>query len=85
MINPEEGKVKIGVFEFTGCAGDALTILHSEDQLLDFFDALDIEVFNMASSYDSGKKLDIALVEGSISSREEIKKLKDTTRKEGRC
>ncbi|MBD3414532.1 MAG: hydrogenase [Candidatus Aminicenantes bacterium] len=71
------GKLKIGIFELTGCAGDALLILDCEKELLDIFKAVDIQVFLMASSEVTDEKLDIALVEGSVSTEKEIEELKD--------
>jgi len=29
----------VGVFGFSGCAGDQLAIIHMEDELIDFFEA----------------------------------------------
>jgi sulfhydrogenase subunit delta len=70
-------KLKIGVYELTGCAGDALLILDCEKELLDIFKAVDIQSFLMASSENIDGKLDIALVEGSVSTEREIEELKD--------
>ena len=70
-------KLKIGIYELTGCAGDALLILDCEKELLDIFKAVDIQSFLMASSENIDGKLDIALVEGSVSTEREIEELKD--------
>jgi coenzyme F420-reducing hydrogenase gamma subunit len=56
-----------GIFGLTGCAGDQLTILNAEDELLDIVRLLDVKDFLMASSQnDSDCDLDIALVEGAV-------------------
>lgn len=68
-------KLKIGIYELTGCAGDALLILDCESQLIDIFQAADIEAFLMAKSDNSHGPVDIALVEGSVTTEEEKEEL----------
>ncbi|MBN1504327.1 MAG: hypothetical protein JW952_04615 [Candidatus Eisenbacteria bacterium] len=69
--------LKVGIYEFTGCAGDALTILHAEDELLDFLTVVDVSSFLMAKSDNVEGKLDIALLEGSISTEEQARHVKE--------
>ena len=71
------GKPKIGIYELTGCAGDALLIVDCEMELLDIFNAADIQSFAMAKSDNIDGELDVALVEGSVSTEKEIEELKD--------
>lgn len=61
--------LRIGIFELTGCAGDALLILDCEDELVNIFRAASIEAFLMAKSDNSESPLDVALVEGSVSTK----------------
>ncbi len=68
---------RVGVYGFTGCAGDQLILIHTEDELLNLFNAADIRSFVMASSRPIEEELDVALVEGSISTEEERKHLLD--------
>ena len=68
---------KIGVYGFTGCAGDQLMILNCEDQLVDLFGATEIRSFVMAKSDNHEGELDVALIEGSISTEEQLKRLKE--------
>lgn len=56
----------VGVFGFSGCAGDQLAIIHMEDELIDFFTSADIKFYHMAQSHQEVDHVDIALVEGSI-------------------
>ena len=70
-------KPRIGVYGFTGCAGDQLLIIHTEDQILNLFGAVDIKSFVMASSNPAEGELDVAFVEGSISTEEEIHHIKE--------
>ncbi len=73
----DNNKLKIGIYELTGCAGDALLILDCEMELLDIFNAVDIQSFLMAKSDNIDGDLDVALVEGSVSTEREIEELKD--------
>lgn len=68
---------RTGIFGLTGCAGDQLVVLNCEDQLLTILTILDMRDFLMASqANDTECELDIALVEGSVSSREDEARLK---------
>lgn len=69
-------KPRVGIYGFTGCAGDQLAILNCEDELLDLASLINIVSFRMASSKYDDKNLDIALVEGSISNEEQVEQLK---------
>ncbi len=68
---------KVGIYGFTGCAGDQLMILNCEDQLVDLFGATEIRSFLMAKSDNHEGELDVAIIEGSISTDHQLKKLKE--------
>ncbi|OQX55486.1 MAG: hypothetical protein B5M54_01935 [Candidatus Aminicenantes bacterium 4484_214] len=70
-------KLKIGIYELTGCAGDALMILNCEKELPAIFQAVDIQSFLMAKSDNIDDELDVALVEGSVTTEKEVEELKD--------
>ena len=70
-------KLKIGIYELTGCAGDALLIVDCEDELINIFTAVDIEAFLMAKSDNRHGPLDVALVEGSVSTEKDREELLD--------
>ncbi len=70
-------KIKIGIYELTGCAGDALLILDCEKELVDIFKAADIQSFSMAKSDNIDGELDLALVEGSVSTEKEEEEIAD--------
>ena len=69
-------KPKIGVFSLTGCGGDQLMILNLEDVLLELLSRFDIKSFQEASSHHEEAELDIAFVEGSVSTENDLKKLR---------
>jgi len=68
-------KLKVGIYGFTGCAGDQLVIVHSEDEILDFFSSVEVVSFLMAQRDNKDEELDIALIEGSITTLEQKEKL----------
>lgn len=70
-------KLKIGIYELTGCAGDALLILDCEKELVDIFKAADIQSFLMAKSDNIDGEMDVAFVEGSVSTEREKKEILD--------
>ena len=74
-------KPKTGVFSLTGCGGDQLMILNLEDVLLELLGRFDIKSFQEASSYHEETELDIAFVEGSVSTENDLKKLKEVREK----
>lgn len=64
-------KPKVGIYGFTGCAGDQLLIIHTEDEILNLVNSVDLRSFVMASSNPIEEELDVAFIEGSISTEEE--------------
>ena len=72
-----EKKPVVGVFGFSGCAGDQLAIIHMEDELIDFFTSADIKFYHMAQSHQEVDHVDIALVEGSINTSRQEAELKE--------
>jgi sulfhydrogenase subunit delta len=77
MEKGSKEKLKIGIYELTGCAGDALLILDCEKELTAMFKAADIQSFLMAKSDNIDGELDVALVEGSVSTEKEKKEILD--------
>ncbi len=73
----KKDKLKIGIYELTGCAGDALLIIDCEKELVDIFKAADIQSFRMAKSDNIDGELDVALVEGSVSTEKEKREILD--------
>lgn len=71
----------VGVFGFSGCAGDQLSILHMEDELVDFFTSAEIKFFHMAQSHQEVPHVDIALIEGSINTDKQLEELKEIREK----
>ena len=68
-------KPKVGVFGFTGCEGCQLQIANKEETLGDLLGAIEIKNFRLISS-DKHDDYDIAFVEGSITTDDEVVRLK---------
>lgn len=73
----EKKKLKIGIYELTGCAGDALLIVDCEKELVNIFKAADIQSFSMAKSDNIDGELDVAFVEGSVTTEKEKEEILD--------
>ena len=71
---------RLGVFKFASCDGCQLSLLDAEDELLAVVDALDIAYFVEASRHADPGPYDVALVEGSISTAEQIQQIKEVRR-----
>lgn len=80
-IDGKMAKPKLGIFSLTGCGGDQLMILNMENELLDLLSYFDIKDFQEGSSYHEDVELDIALVEGSVSTETDLKRLKEIREK----
>jgi coenzyme F420-reducing hydrogenase gamma subunit len=65
---------KLAVFKFTSCDGCQLTILNCEEELLDLAGAVEIAYFLEAKRDFAPGPYDIAFVEGSVSTPEELER-----------
>ena len=68
-------KPKVGFFGFTGCEGCQLQIANKEETLEDLLGAVEVINFRLISS-DKNDGYDIAFVEGSITTKDEVSRLK---------
>jgi coenzyme F420-reducing hydrogenase gamma subunit len=80
----ESGKkrLRLAYVRFTSCCGCQLTLLNCEGHLEALGEAVDLVAFAMASSRrDDRGPLDVALVEGSVSSPDELDRLLELRRR----
>jgi coenzyme F420-reducing hydrogenase gamma subunit len=70
-------KPRLGVFKFASCDGCQLSLLDCEDELLDVAGAVEIAYFLEAARRPLEGEFDVSLVEGSISSPEQLEQIKD--------
>ena len=68
-------KPRLAVFDFTCCEGCELQLTNKEETLVDFLSLVEIVNFREASS-DRSDDYDIALIEGAISRKDEVSRLK---------
>lgn len=73
-------KPRVGIFDFTGCEGCELNQLNFEDQLLDILEHVEIVEWREAMDGRS-EALDIAFVEGALSTPDCIKRIHEIRRK----
>jgi coenzyme F420-reducing hydrogenase gamma subunit len=73
----EVTKPKLGIYELTGCSGEQLIFLHSEELLLDLVKVFDLRVWVMATSGPEIDDVDVALIEGSVGTEQDAERLKE--------
>ena len=69
-------KPRLAVYKFTSCDGCQLAFLNAGEGLLILSELVDIVHFAEAGMLESAAKVDIAFVEGSISTPDEIERIK---------
>ncbi len=74
-------KPKLAVWKFTSCDGCQLTLLNCEDELLTIADRVEIAYFLEASRATVRGPYDLSLVEGSITTPEEVERIRDIRRR----
>ena len=72
---------RLGVFKFASCDGCQLSLLDCEDELLAVAGAVEIAYFLEATRRPLEGEFDLALVEGSISSPEQLEQIKDVRKR----
>lgn len=80
MSSDARRKPRLGVFKFASCDGCQLTLLDAEDDLLGVADAVDIAYFPEASRAMMKGPYDIGLVEGSITTHHDARRIQQVRR-----
>jgi len=80
---PGTKKPTIAVYKFSSCDGCQLNILNLEDELLDLVGMVEIAYFLEATRAMLPGPYDVGIVEGSVTTPEEIKRIKDIRRDVG--
>src|SRR3972149_12015098 len=76
-----EGKIKLGIFDFTDCEGCEVVLVSLGTQIVDFFKHVEIIDWRLGQKMKKDDDLDIALIEGSPSTGDEIEQLKQIREK----
>lgn len=80
MTVPRE-KPRLGVFKFASCDGCQLSLLDLEESLLELADAVDIAYFREATSTASEGPFDLALIDGSITTANDLERIREVRRR----
>ena len=83
MVTKKTKKPSIAVYKFSSCDGCQLSILNMEEELLDLVEVVEIAYFLEARRQTLPGPYDIALVEGSVSTEDEIERIKEIRRNAG--
>ncbi|TWU50575.1 NAD-reducing hydrogenase HoxS subunit delta [Rubripirellula tenax] len=70
-------KKRLGVFKFASCDGCQLSLLSCEDELIELAGKIEIAHFLEASSHVGPGPFDVALIEGSITTAADAKRIRD--------
>ena len=73
----QEAKPRVAVFKMASCDGCQLQLLDAEEALLELAGAIDIVHFAEASSDMRPGPYDVTLVEGSVSTPEQVEQIRD--------
>ena len=74
-------KPRLAVFKFSSCDGCQLSLLDLEDELLTVTDTVEVAYFLEAATNPKGGPYDVALVEGSIATEHDVKRIHDIRRR----
>ncbi|MDR7418639.1 MAG: oxidoreductase [Armatimonadota bacterium] len=77
MIQLQKHRPSLAVFKFSSCDGCQLSLLDCEDELLAVAGAVDIAYFVEARSRMEAGPYDVALVEGSVTTADEVERIKE--------
>jgi coenzyme F420-reducing hydrogenase gamma subunit len=80
---PGTKKPTVAVYKFSSCDGCQLSILNLEDELLDLVGVVEIAYFLEATRQMLPGPYDIGIVEGSVTTEEEIERIKEIRRNVG--
>ena len=67
-------KPRVAIFSFTCCEGCGLAVIECENELLDVLNLIDLVEWREGLT-ETAEEIDIALVEGSVSTHSDVKKL----------
>lgn len=77
------GKLRIAIHKLTSCSGCQLAILNQGPQLLDLLDEVEIVHFIEGGLYDPDASVELALVEGSVTTPEDASRLQQARANSG--
>lgn len=75
--------MRVGVFKFSSCDGCQLAFFDLAEEIMSLSDTLEIAYFLEASSKNVYDNFDVSFVEGSVSTEEEIERLRSIRERSG--
>ena len=81
MTKDASPRPRVGIFSLTCCEGCQIEILNLEDVILQVAEKIDIVSFRLAKEKDQAENFDIAFLEGSISTEEDLMRAKEVREK----
>lgn len=75
-MSDQADKLRMAVFKFTSCSGCQMPFLNMETEIQDLTDHVEVAYFAMASSARRPGPYDLAFVEGGISCREDLERIR---------
>ena len=79
-MSPTRRKPKLAVWKFASCDGCQLSLLDCEDELLALAGEVEIAYFLEATSHEAKGPYDLSLVEGSVTTAHDAKRIKQVRR-----
>ena len=83
MVTKKTKKPTVAVYKFSSCDGCQLSILNMEEELLDLVGVVEIAYFLEARRQTLPGPYDIVLVEGSVSTQDEVERIKQIRQNAG--
>jgi sulfhydrogenase subunit delta len=80
-MSNKPSKPRLGVFKFASCDGCQLSLLDCEDELLAVADAVEIAYFLEATRRALEGEFDVAIVEGSVSTPDQLEEIQDVRKR----
>jgi NAD-reducing hydrogenase small subunit len=77
MSNNENGKVRVATVWLDGCSGCHMSLLDTDERLIDLAQHIDLVWGPLVDSKEFPENVDVTLVEGAISSEEDLHRIKE--------
>jgi len=74
-------RIKTGFFSFTSCSGCEIIVINSDELFGELSKIIEIKHLPIIEEKSHGDKYDLLFIEGAITEKEQIKKLKDLRKK----
>jgi sulfhydrogenase subunit delta len=84
MVTPSVRRPTLAVWKFASCDGCQLTLLDCEDELLALTERVEIAYFREASRATVAGPYDLSLVEGSITTQDDVGRIQEVRRQSRR-